>query len=134
PAKDFGSSVDTVAGPHESAHRSQTGLAVILFLLGDEEYRIAVERIIDGCFGNRDDGRLVRQHYCGSCGHAWLEDVVGIGDGRLNADVAGVGRDLGLDRGDLSLKAAAGIGVDQNAHDLPDLEISAVLFRYREVG
>ena len=60
--------------------------------------------------------------------------MVGIGDGRLNADVAGVGRDLGLDRGDLSLKAAAGIGVDQNAHDLPDLEVSAVLFRYREVG
>src|SRR3954447_12503607 len=49
PAKDFGPAVDAVAGAHESSHDGQTGLAVILFLLGDEENRVAVKRIIDRC-------------------------------------------------------------------------------------
>ncbi len=60
--------------------------------------------------------------------------MVGVGDRRLNADVARVGRDLRFDRGDLSFKGTAGIGVDQNAHAMSDLEVCAVLFRHREVG
>src|SRR6202043_4268673 len=61
------------------------------------------------------------------------EDVIGIIERGRGTDVSRIGGDLGFDRGDLSLKGAAGIGVDQHAYGLPDLEVSAVLFRYGEV-
>ena len=68
--------------------------------------------------------RLVRQHHRGGREHAGLEDVIGIGDRGLHADVAGVGRDLRLDGGDLALEGAARIGIDRDAHGLADLELA----------
>src|ERR1700751_4403503 len=47
PLDDFGAPVDAIAGLHEGADRGQRGLAVIALLLGDEEYRVAVKRVID---------------------------------------------------------------------------------------
>src|SRR5206468_3234145 len=47
PAGDFGATLEPSASTHESANGSQAGVAVVLFLLGDEENRISVERVID---------------------------------------------------------------------------------------
>ena len=59
--------------------------------------------------------------------------MVGIGDRGLHVDVACVGRDLGLDRGDLPFKRTIRVGVDQKPYGLSGLELAAVLLRDGEV-
>src|SRR5215218_10565029 len=72
PADDFGAAVDPTAGPHERAHGGETGLAVILFFLGDEKHRVAVERVVDGGFGHADHWRLLWKHHGGGREHPGL--------------------------------------------------------------
>src|SRR5258706_4626385 len=132
--QDFGAPLDPVAGLHEAARCGQAGFAVVFLLLGDQEDGIAIERIIHRRFRNGDDRRLVWQHHRGGCEHAGLEDALGVGDRRLNANVARVGGDLWLDGRDIAFKGFARIGVDLDANDVPNLQIAAVLFRNGEVG
>ena len=86
-----------------------------VLLLGDQEDRVAIERVVDRGFRHGDDRRLVRQHHRrASTNMPGFRMSFGIGDRRLHADVARVGGDLRLDRGDLALEVAAGIGVDRD--------------------
>src|SRR5689334_14663975 len=131
--QDLGAALDAVAGLHEGAGRGQAALVVAALLLLDQEHGVAIERVVDRRFRNGDDRRLVRQYDRGAGEHAGLEDLIGVGDRGLDADVARVGRNLRLDGGDLALEGAARKSVDLDAHDLVDLERAGILLRYREV-
>src|SRR3954447_5364186 len=78
--QDLRPSVDPLAGLHEGAHRAEAGLAVFLFLIGHDVDGIAVQRVVDRGLRHGDHCRVVRQHDGGGREHAWLEDLVGIGD------------------------------------------------------
>src|ERR1700754_4046448 len=56
--EDLGTAVHAVPGLHEGANRRQAGLAVVGLLVGDDEHRVAIERVVHRGFGNGDDGRL----------------------------------------------------------------------------
>src|SRR6185436_781132 len=109
------------------------GMALVVFHVRDDEYRVAVWRVADSRCGKRDHGLTCAEDDLGLHEHARPKFRVWIGERRLHLNVAGRFIDRRVDRRDTSVERDIAETFGGDAHVAADAGLGDRLLRNTEV-